>query len=85
MPNISIKVEVWLILKSNFDISNCRRKWMEDLFPPIFATGTVLRVGGGGVRLVHLCLPIIWVVEVGAVVWVAEVCVGPLLRKEAVD
>ena len=68
MPNISIKVEVWLVLRSNFDKSNCRRKLMEDLFLRIFATGTVLTVGGGGVRLVHLCLPLIGVVEVGVAV-----------------
>ena len=85
MPNISIKVEVWLILRSSFDKSNCRRKLMDVLSPRIFATGIVLIVGGGGAHLVHLYLPLIEVVEVGVAVWVVEVCVGPLWRRVVVE
>ena len=65
MPNISIKVEVWLFLRSNFNGSNCRRKLMDNLYLRTFATGTGLIVGGGGAHLVLLYLLLVEMVEIG--------------------
>ena len=54
MPSISIKVEVWQFLRSNYNESNYRKKWTETSYRRISVTGIELTVGGGGALLVEV-------------------------------
>ena len=65
MPSISIKVEVWQFLRSNYNESNYRKKWTETSSQRISVIGIESIVGGGGAPLVLLYL-LVGVVVIGA-------------------